>query len=235
MPTSLKTKVGRSVGSAEARRLVSADQIPAVVYGHGMTPVKVTVDRRDLRVALAGPAGANTILELQVGDDKYPAIIKELQRDPVKRVVRHVDFLQISLTELITMDIPVHLKGTAKAVLAEGGLVDATVNTIQIRATANNIPNEILIDITNMGMQDVIRLSEIALPTGVNAVGDPDLVVVTVLTTKIEEVAPVVAAVEGDAAAVPAEGAAPVEGAAPAEAAAPAKGAAPAGKAKPSA
>ncbi|MFM8002402.1 MAG: 50S ribosomal protein L25, partial [Actinomycetota bacterium] len=198
-------------------------------------PVKVTVDRRDLRVALAGPAGANTILELQVGDDKYPAIIKELQRDPVKRVVRHVDFLQISLTELITMDIPVHLKGTAKAVLAEGGLVDATVNTIQIRATANNIPNEILIDITNMGMQDVIRLSEIALPTGVNAVGDPDLVVVTVLTTKIEEVAPVVAAVEGDAAAVPAEGAAPVEGAAPAEAAAPAKGAAPAGKAKPSA
>lgn len=235
MPTSLKTKVGRSVGSAEARRLVSADQIPAVVYGHGMTPVKVTVDRRDLRVALAGPAGANTILELQVGDDKYPAIIKELQRDPVKRVVRHVDFLQISLTELITMDIPVHLRGTAKAVLAEGGLVDATVNTIQIRATANNIPNEILIDITNMGMQDVIRLSEIALPTGVNAVGDPDLVVVTVLTTKIEEVAPVVAAVEGDAAAVPAEGAAPVEGAAPAEAAAPAKGAAPAGKAKPSA
>jgi len=235
MPTSLKTKVGRSVGSAEARRLVSADQIPAVVYGHGMTPVKVTVDRRDLRVALAGPAGANTILELQVGDDKYPAIIKELQRDPVKRVVRHVDFLQISLTELITMDIPVHLKGTAKAVLAEGGLVDATVNTIQIRATANNIPNEILIDITNMGMQDVIRLSEIALPSGVNAVGDPDLVVVTVLTTKIEEVAPVVAAVEGDAAAVPAEGAAPVEGAAPAEAAAPAKGAAPAGKAKPSA
>ncbi|MFM7829154.1 MAG: 50S ribosomal protein L25, partial [Actinomycetota bacterium] len=190
---------------------------------------------RDLRVALAGPAGANTILELHVGDDKYPAIIKELQRDPMKRVVRHVDFLQISLTELITMDIPVHLKGTAKAVLAEGGLVDATVNTIQIRATANNIPNEILIDITNMGMQDVIRLSEIALPTGVNAVGDPDLVVVTVLTTKIEEVAPVVAAVEGDAAAVPAEGAAPVEGAAPAEAAAPAKGAAPAGKAKPSA
>ncbi|MFM7819818.1 MAG: 50S ribosomal protein L25 [Actinomycetota bacterium] len=235
MPTSLKTKVGRAVGSAEARRLVSADQIPAVVYGHGMTPVKVTVDRRDLRVALAGPAGANTILELQVGDDKYPAIIKELQRDPLKRVVRHVDFLQISLTELITMDIPVHLKGTAKAVLAEGGLVDATVNTIQIRATANNIPNEILIDITNMGMQDVIRLSEIALPTGVNAVGDPDLVVVTVLPTKIEEVAPVVASVEGDAAAVPAEGAAPVEGAAPAEPAAPAKVAAPAGKAKPSA
>ena len=217
MPTSLKTKVGRTIGSAESRRLVLADQIPAVVYGHGMTPVKITVDRRDLRIALAGPAGANTILELQVGDDKYPAIVKEMQRDPVKRVVRHIDFMQISLTELITMDVPVHLKGTAKAVLADGGLVDATVNTIQVRATATNIPNEILIDVTDMGMQDVIRLAEIQLPTGVTAVGDPDLVVVTVLTTKIEEVAPVVAAaVEGEAGAAPAAGATPEAGAAPA-------------------
>ena len=210
MPTSLKTKVGRTIGSAESRRLVLADQIPAVVYGHGMTPVKITVDRRDLRIALAGPAGANTILELQVGDDKYPAIVKEMQRDPVKRVVRHVDFMQISLTELITMDVPVHLKGTAKAVLADGGLVDATVNTIQVRATATNIPNEILIDVTSMGMQDVIRLSEIQLPTGVTAVGDPDLVVVTVLTTKIEEAAPVAAAaVEGEAGAASAGDAKP--------------------------
>ena len=215
MPTSLKTKVGRTIGSAESRRLVLADQIPAVVYGHGMTPVKITVDRRDLRIALAGPAGANTILELQVGEDKSPAIVKEMQRAPVKRVVRHVDFMQISLTELITMDVPVHLKGTAKAVLADGGLVDATVNTIQVRATATNIPNEILIDVTDMGMQDVIRLAEIQLPTGVTAVGDPDLVVVTVLTTKIEEVAPVVAAaVEGEAGAAPAAGATPEAGAA---------------------
>ena len=89
--------------------------------------------------------------------------------------------MQISLTELITMDIPVHLTCTAKAVLSEGGLVDATVNTIQIRATAANIPNEILIDVTAMGMQDVIRLSDVVLPNGVSAVCDPDLVVVTVL------------------------------------------------------
>lgn len=220
MATTLTTKIGRKIGSAESRRLVATDHIPGVIYGHGMVPVKITVDRRDLRVALAGPAGVNTILELHVGDAKYPAIVKELQRDPVKRVVRHIDFMQISLTELITMDIPVHLTGTAKAVLSEGGLVDATVNTIQVRATAANIPNEILIDVTAMEMQDVIRLSDVVLPNGVSAVGDPDLVVVTVLETKIEEVAPVVAAaVEGAAAAV----------------ATPEAGAAPAGDAKPSA
>ena len=216
MATILQTKIGRKIGSAESRRLVATDHIPGVIYGHGMVPVKITVERRDLRVALAGPAGVNTILELQVGDAKYPAIVKELQRDPVKRVVRHIDFMQISLTELITMDIPVHLTGTAKAVLSEGGLVDATVNTIQIRATAANIPNEILIDVTAMGMQDVIRLSDVVLPNGVSAVGDPDLVVVTVLETKTEEAAPVAAAAaEGAATATPDAGAAPAGDAKP--------------------
>ena len=215
MATILQTKIGRKIGSAESRRLVATDHIPGVIYGHGMVPVKITVERRDLRVALAGPAGVNTILELQVGDTKYPAIVKELQRDPVKRVVRHIDFMQISLTELITMDIPVHLTGTAKAVLSEGGLVDATVNTIQIRATAANIPNEILIDVTAMGMQDVIRLSDVVLPNGVSAVGDPDLVVVTVLETKTEEAAPVVAAAAEGAAATPDAGAAPAGDAKP--------------------
>ena len=120
MPTALITSLGRALGSASARRLLTQDQIPAVVYGHGMTPTPVTVDRKALRVALSGPAGLNTVLDLQVGNDTYPAIIKEVQRDPVKRIVRHVDFLQISLTELITVHVPLHIKGTAKAVLAEG-------------------------------------------------------------------------------------------------------------------
>ncbi|CAB4794415.1 unannotated protein [freshwater metagenome] len=216
MATILQTKIGRKIGSAESRRLVATDHIPGVIYGHGMVPVKITVERRDLRVALAGPAGVNTILELQVGDSKYPAIVKELQRDPVKRVVRHIDFMQISLTELITMDIPVRLTGIAKAVLSDGGLVDATVNTIQIRATASNIPNEILIDVTAMGMQDVIRLSDVVLPNGVSTVGDPDLVVVTVLETKTEEAAPVAAAAaDGAATATPDAGAAPAGDAKP--------------------
>ncbi len=216
MATILQTKNVRKICSAESRRLVATDHIPGVIYGHGMVPVKITVERRDLRVALAGPAGVNTILELQVGDTKYPAIVKELQRDPVKRVVRHIDFMQISLTELITMDIPVRLTGIAKAVLSDGGLVDATVNTIQVRATASNIPNEILIDVTAMGMQDVIRLSDVVLPNGVSTVGDPDLVVVTVLETKTEEAAPVAAAAaEGAATATPDAGAAPAGDAKP--------------------
>ena len=236
MPTALKTQVGRALGSAAARRLLSQDQIPAVVYGHGMTPTAVTVDRKDLRVALSGPAGLNTVLELHVGNDTYPAIIKEVQRDPVKRIVRHVDFQQISMTEVITVHVPLHLKGTAKAVLSEGGLVDPVVNSIDVRATAANIPNEIVVDITNMTMDSVVRLGDLQMPAGVSVVGDPEFVVVTVVSTKIEEAAPVAAPVEGEAAA---EGAAPAEGAAEGGAAgegdaAKAAGGKPAGGGKPS-
>ncbi len=234
MPTALKTSLGRPLGSAAARRLLAQDQIPAVVYGHGMTPTPVTVDRKELRVALSGPAGLNTVLELHVGSDTYPAIVKEVQRDPVKRIVRHVDFQQISLTEIITVHVPLHVKGVAKAVLAEGGLVDPVVNSIDVRATAANIPNEIIVDITNMTMDSVVRLGDLQMPEGVTVVGDPEFVVVTVVTTKVEEAAPVAAAAEGAAA----EGAAPAEGAAEGAAAAgdadkPAAGAKPAAGGKP--
>jgi large subunit ribosomal protein L25 len=231
MPTALKTSLGRALGSAAARRLLTQDQIPAVVYGHGMTPTPVTVDRKALRVALSGPAGLNTVLDLQVGNDTYPAIVKEVQRDPVKRIVRHVDFLQISLTELITVHVPLHIKGTAKAVIAEGGLVDPVVNSVDVRATAANIPNEIIVDITNLTMDTVVRLGDLQMPEGVSIVGDPEFVVVTVVTTKIEEVAVVAAPVEGEAGA---DGAVPAaDGAAEGDAGKPAAGDKPAAGGKP--
>jgi large subunit ribosomal protein L25 len=206
MTTTLKTKTGRKGGSADSRRLRREDHIPAVIYGHGMQPVSFTVERRELRIALSGPAGVNTILELEVDGKSYPAIVKDMQRDPVKRTVAHIDFMQIDLSEEIVMAVPVHLTGTAKAVLQEGGLVDPAVDRIEVRATANNIPNEIVIDVTNMTMDTVIRLGDIELPKGVTAVADPDLAVVTVLVTKAETAAAAAAATEGAAGA---EGAAP--------------------------
>ena len=108
----------------------------------------------------------------------------------------------------------VHLTGTAKAVVQEGGLVDAAVDRIEVRATASNIPNEILIDISEMTVNDVIRLGDITLPKGVTAVANDDLVVVTVLTSRAEAEQP----------AAPAAGEATPEGAAPADGAAPAAG-----------
>ena len=124
--TVLIAEAGRTTGSSESRRLRTADRIPGVVYGHGMDPLSVSVARRDLRVALSGTSGMNTILDLSVNGEVYPSLVKAIQRHPVKRNVQHIDFIQVDLNEEVTVNVPVRLIGEAKAVEADGGLVDVT-------------------------------------------------------------------------------------------------------------
>lgn len=180
----LSAVAGRATGSANSRRLRAQDRIPGVLYGHGMAPVSLSVARRDLRVALSGPAGTNTVLALNVDGSTFNAVIKDMQRHPVRRTVSHVDFIQVNLNEEITVNVPVHLSGSAKAVLSAGGLVDPAVDSIEVRSTPANVPNEILIDVTDMTPDSVIRLADIAMPNGVVALGDPDMPVVTVLMSR---------------------------------------------------
>jgi large subunit ribosomal protein L25 len=185
--TKLVAQPRTTAGSAASRRLRAEGHIPGVLYGHGMSPISVTVERRELRVALSGPAGSNTVLALEVGGKSYPAVIKELQRHPVKRTVSHIDFLQVDMNEEITVNVPLHLTGEAKAVIAEGGLVDPSVDTIEVTCTPSNMPNEFVVDITDLQPHQVIRLSDLKMPKGVTANGDPDMPIVTVMVTAAAE------------------------------------------------
>jgi large subunit ribosomal protein L25 len=182
----LVANTGRPTGSAASRRLRAADSVPGVLYGHGMTPVSVTVGRRDLRLALSGAAGVNTVLDLTVDGTVYPAIVKEIQRHPVRRNVAHVDFIQVNLDESITVSVPLRLEGEAAAVAAGGGLVDPAVDSIEVSTTPRSIPAEFVVDVSAMQMDTVIRLEDIPMPPGVTATGDPESPVVTVLTMRAE-------------------------------------------------
>ena len=210
--TVLQAEAGRTTGSAESRRLRGEDRIPGVVYGHGMDPLSVSVQRRDLRVALSGTAGLNTILDLTVGGEVYPTLVKDIQRHPVRRNVQHIDFIQVNLNEEVTVAIPVRLDGTAKDVEANGGLVDLTMTEIEVVTTPRNIPDEIVIDVTEMDMESTIRVEDVPLPSGVTATADPEFPVVTVLTMRT----PVLDAEEA-AAAEAAEGEEGEEGETPAD------------------
>ncbi len=179
--TTLVATTGRQTGSPASRRLRAEDIIPGVLYGQGMVPLSVAVGRRDLRIALSGPAGFNTVLSLEVDGAMYPAVIKDVQRHPVKRNVAHIDFLQINMTELLTVSVPLRLEGEAKAVTAEGGLVDPAVDTIEVECTPANMPNEFIVDITDMQPGDTIRLASLVMPTGVTALGDPEMAIVSAL------------------------------------------------------
>jgi large subunit ribosomal protein L25 len=203
--TVLIAEAGRTTGSSESRRLRTADRIPGVVYGHGMDPLSVSVARRDLRVALSGESGMNTILDLSVNGEVYPSLVKAIQRHPVKRNVQHIDFIQVDLNEEVTVNVPVRLVGEAKAVESDGGLVDVTMNVIEVRTTPRNIPAAVVIDISEMDMETTIRVADIVLPAGVTATADPEYPVVTVLTMRTPvldaeaEAIEAAAAAEGDA------------------------------------
>lgn len=183
MSTKLVAQSRTASGSSAARRMRAEGHIPAVVYGQGMSPLSVSVERRELRLALSGAAGVNTVLSLEVEGKTYPAVVKELQRHPIKRTVSHIDFLTVNMNEELTVHVPLRLEGEAKAVAAEGGLVDPAVDSIEVSCTPGNIPDEFVIDITDMQPHDVIRLADVPMPKGVTATGDPDMPVVTILIT----------------------------------------------------
>ena len=183
MSTVLVAETGRATGSANSRRMRREEHIPGVVYGQGMSPIPVSVARRDLRIALSGSAGMNTVLDLQIDGTTYPAIVKDVQRHPVRRTVAHVDFLQVNLNEEIVVAVPLRLEGEAKAVLQGGGLVDPAVDTIEVSTTPRDIPDEIVVDITDMTMDTVITIGDLTLPAGVTPVAEADFPIVTVLMT----------------------------------------------------
>ena len=185
--TVLHAEAGRSTGSAASRRLRREEKIPAVVYGQGMDPLTLAVKRSDLRVAVSGAAGLNTILDLTVDGTAYPVIIKDIERHPVRRTVQHVDFIQVNLNEEITVAVPVRLEGEAKEVAQANGLVDLDMAEMDVVTTPRNIPDEIVIDVTEMTPDDVIRVADITLPEGVAAAVDEDALVVTVLMMKVVE------------------------------------------------
>lgn len=198
--TVLIAESGRVTGSRASRRLRAEDKIPAVVYGHGMTPLSIAVNRRDLRLAVSGPAGMNTVLDLTVDGTVYPTLIKHVDRHPVRRTIQHLDFIQVNLNEEITVSVPIQLEGEAKQVLQNNGLVDLAMQELEVVTTPRSIPDSVVIDVTEMTMDTVIRVEDITLPAGVTATAEPDAAVVTVLVMRATAADEAADAAEGDAA-----------------------------------
>ncbi|MGA9278635.1 50S ribosomal protein L25 [Ilumatobacter sp.] len=178
--TILNATSGRTTGSSSSRRLRSEGRIPAVVYGQGMDPLSISVDRRELRAALSGSSGLNTIVDLTVDGEMYPSIIKEAQRHPVRLTIEHLDFIQVNLNEEIIVRVPIHLTGSAKEVNDNNGLIDQIMTDLEVSTTPRNIPDEIVFDVSDMDMDSTITIADLAIPSGVTATHDPESTVITV-------------------------------------------------------
>jgi large subunit ribosomal protein L25 len=174
----LTAETGRTTGSRPAGRLRAEGKIPAVVYGHGIRPLALAVDRRELRAALHTDAGHNALINLQVDGDSHLTIVKALQRHPVRNEVVHVDFIVVDRNEEVVVDVPVVVEGEAREVMAAQGTVDQQLHTLSVRAKPGDIPNELTVDVSELGIGDSIRVGDIVLPRGVATDVDPDEAVV---------------------------------------------------------
>ncbi len=199
--TILVAETGRTTGSRASNRLRAAGKVPGTVYGHGMAPVAVAVERRELRHALTGPAGLNAIITLDFDGTKQPTVVKTMQRDPIKRVVTHVDFQVVNLDEEITVEVSITIEGEAKAVVAEAGVVDQQLASMPITTTPRNIPTGFIIDVSDLQLGDIIRVADIPLPAGVSTPLDPDTLVVVASVTRATTAAADLAEAEAAAAA----------------------------------
>jgi large subunit ribosomal protein L25 len=181
----LVAETGRSTGSAASRRLRANGKVPAVLYGRGAEPAPITVDWRDLRGALTTDKGLNALLTVQVGRKKTKAIVKELQRHPVRRDVLHVDFLAVDVDVAIATDVPIVLEGEATLVLREQGVVDQVMNAIVVHAKPDAIPGHLAVDVSELEIGHTITVADLALPEGVTTEVDPEETIVTAKLTSL--------------------------------------------------
>lgn len=183
----LKAAPGREPGSRASGRLRTFGQVPAVVYGHGITPVPVSVDWRELRAALTTEAGSNALINLEVGSDKHLTVVRDMQRHPIRHDVLHIDFQVVSRDEVISMDVPVVLHGENETIeKTDGATIDQQMHSLEIKSKPGNIPNEISVDISGLEIGSTIRVGDITLPDGVETDVDPDETVVSVMIVQVD-------------------------------------------------
>ena len=181
-------------GKGAARRIRRENKVPAVIYGHGNDPVHITLPGHQTMMALKH-GGANALLELDVDGATHLALTKQVQVDPIRRVLEHVDLVAVRRGEQVTVDVPIHVVGDADS----GTLVVNENATVQLEAEATHIPEFIEVSVEGAKAGTQILASDLSLPEGSSLVVDPDTLIVNVTAEISEE------ALEADLASAEAE------------------------------
>ncbi len=209
----LDVKQRESVGKSATRRARRAGSVPIVLYGMQRRNLSLELSFESLEKFLR--TGSH-LVELRLGADTRPAIVREVQYDPLTSEVIHVDFQRVDKDHEIDDDVPVVLRGVAKGA-KEGGVLQHLRDRVGVRARPRDLPKEIVVDISDLGVGDGVHVSQLTLPPGVTPTDEPHTLVVQVTEFRpqiVETPAEVIDPAAVPTAAAPAEGAAPKAGAA---------------------
>lgn len=174
MDVSLTAQTGRPTGSRPASRLRAEGKVPGVVYGLHSEPTPVVVEWPELRKALTTSAGLNALIDLTVDGETNLSVVKELQRDAVRRSVTHVDFLLIDRNEPLEVDVPLVVVGHASKLDSMKGMIDQLLYNLTIKAKPGAIPTQIEVDVTEVDLGTNVKVGDLTLPDGVTTSLDPE-------------------------------------------------------------
>ncbi len=193
----LTAEVRENFGKGWARRIRAVGKIPAVIYGHGTDPVHVTLPGHETALILRK---SNQVLELDINGTEQLALVKDVQKDPVRQIIEHIDLIVVKKGEKVTVDVQVHLTGEP----VSGTIAMQDAQTISVEVEAIHIPESVEVSIEGLEEGAHVTAADIVLPKGAVLVSDPELLIVgiTAQNSAVEEdEAPAAPAAEAEAAA----------------------------------
>ena len=167
----LTGEVRTEFGKGAARRIRRADQIPAVIYGHGAAPLHLVLPER---LTVRAIRASNALLTITVDGEKHLALVKDVQRDPVLQIVEHIDLLTVKKGEKVIVDVPVHLVGEP----APATVVNQEEVVVSLSADATDLPAHIEVSIEGLAAGEHVLAGDLVLPAGVELVNEADLLIV---------------------------------------------------------
>jgi large subunit ribosomal protein L25 len=188
------------------RRLRAQGLIPGVLYGGRKKAVPLAVSPKDIGAILRSASGENTLFDIQLDGSRRKVILKEFQVEPVKGRLLHADFYEVALDQALEVTVHIELTGVPVGVKVEGGVLDFVTRELEVECLPTDIPEKIVVDVSELALNKHIRVSEIKAPDKVKILTEPDVVIAHVVAPRAEE-APAAA----EAAAAPAEGEAAAE------------------------
>jgi large subunit ribosomal protein L25 len=202
MANELQAEKRDESGKGAAHKLRAGGRVPGVLYGHGMDPVPLSVDAREMRHILHTGAGTNVLIDLEVDGKQHLTLPREIQQDHIHDRVMHVDFLVVRRDEKISVNVELIDIGDAPGV-KQGGVVDHHLRELHIECLPQDVPEHIEVDISGLDLGDIVHVSDLVAPKGVTILNSPDETVLAVIT-------PAALKTEAELT-VPGEEAAPVE------------------------
>ncbi len=178
-----RTETGKNAN----RQLRASGRIPAVLYGAGQAAIPVSVAPRELANILRSGHGESMLFDLELDGKRRKVVLKDFQMEPIKTALLHADFYEVALDRAITVNVPVELTGTAVGVKTQGGKLEFVTREIEAECLPLDIPEKLVVDVTNLELGKHIRVHDLQAPKGVTFLTGPEVVVVHVVTIRGEE------------------------------------------------